>query len=185
MGVRGAGVMILAVDVQYRDNTGFCAGVLFDAWTSGEAAATLVSSTPDVGEYVPGEFYKRELPCILNLLEHVHEPLEYIVIDGFVFLDGESRPGLGKHLYDALQGSIPVIGVAKSTFAGMDDSCKVFHGGSGRPLYVTAIGCAAEHARQAVAMMHGAYRLPTMLKAVDQLCRQAALDTAMADSKQE
>ena len=168
--------MILAVDVQYRDNTGFCAGLLFQQWDAAEAMASFVAATPEVGEYVPGEFYKRELPCILNLLQSIHEPVTCVVIDGFVFLDGSSRPGLGKHLYDALQGAVPVIGVAKSSFDGIGADYRVQRGESGRPLFVTAIGCELAYAKEAVAMMHGKHRLPTILKSVDQLCRKAALE---------
>ena len=49
-------------------------------------------------EYVPGEFYKRELPCIIKLLDLVEEHIDCIIIDGFVYLDGDTRPGLGKHI---------------------------------------------------------------------------------------
>ena len=167
--------MILAVDVQYRDQFGFCAGVLFASWQDAVVAASLVRVTPEVGDYEPGAFYRRELPCILRLLEDVTAPLEAIVIDGYVFLDGHSRAGLGKHLYDALLGRIPVIGVAKSAFAGFPEGFEVFHGDSQRLLYVTAVGCAVAEAQAKVAAMHGPYRLPTLLKTVDRLCRQAAL----------
>jgi len=39
---------------------------------------------------------------------------EFIVIDGYVFTDGISRPGLGFYLYNSLSCKTPVIGVAKS-----------------------------------------------------------------------
>ena len=45
----------------------------------------------------PGQFYKRELPCILELLKQVNPLPNYIVIDGYVYLGGDEKPGLGKH----------------------------------------------------------------------------------------
>jgi deoxyribonuclease V len=50
----------------------------------------------------------------------------------------------------------------------------VERGGSAKPLYVTAAGIAAETAAAHVAAMHGAHRIPTLLKLVDRLVREAA-----------
>jgi deoxyribonuclease V len=47
----------------------------------------------------------------------------------------------------------------------------VLRGGSARPLYVTAAGLSADEAARRVRDMHGPYRIPTLLKRVDQLCR--------------
>ena len=55
--------MILAVDVLYTDGKGIAAGVLFENWESCSPVGEYVSEM-DVDEaYIPGQFYKRELPC--------------------------------------------------------------------------------------------------------------------------
>ncbi|MES2041429.1 MAG: hypothetical protein V4495_26730 [Pseudomonadota bacterium] len=82
---------LLAVDVAYADNDGatadaadttaignnhaYAAGVVFHDWSDDKPEKTCVSHTTSVAGYVPGEFYKRELPCILQLLsQHEIEP---------------------------------------------------------------------------------------------------------------
>jgi len=50
-------------------------------------------------DYVPGQFYKRELPSlraviVTSLLVH-----QYFVIDGYVWLGATDAPGLGAHLF--------------------------------------------------------------------------------------
>jgi deoxyribonuclease V len=163
--------MILAVDVHYSATTAFVAGVSFATWESESADHEYTSLVKGVADYEPGKFYKRELPCILQLLrEHSLEP-ECIVIDGYVFLDGASIPGLGKHLYDALNASTPVVGVAKQSFRGIPERYQVLRGNSMRPLYVTAVGMPLAEAKLHVQAMHGDHRIPELLKRVDQLCR--------------
>ena len=49
----------------------------------------------------------------------------------------------------------------------------MLRGGGARALWVTAIGLDADEAAERVRRMHGTYRLPTLLKHVDQLCRSA------------
>jgi deoxyribonuclease V len=46
-------------------------------------------------------------------------------------------------------------------------------GDSSRPLYVTALGVDVETAAEDVRRMHGRFRLPTMLKRADRLCRDS------------
>ena len=90
-----------------------------------------------------------------------------IFIDGFVYLGSDMRPGLGKHLFDALEGETVVIGVAKSPFVGASTSSETYRGGSKRPLYVTAAGIDQDQAKRIVEAMAGAYRVPTLLKLAD------------------
>lgn len=164
--------MILAVDVDYGDSSAIVAGVMFESWDDEDSEDIYISRIEGVADYVPGSFYKRELPCILALLtEHKLSP-EVIVIDGFVYLNGVDEPGLGKHLYDALDGKIAVIGVAKRAFKGIDEKYATYRGGSKKPLYVTAEGIDVQNARRAVETMHGKFRTPALLKKVDQVCRQ-------------
>ena len=64
--------MILAIDVDYhKDNTAKVAGVLFENWEDKEPKEVYISHIAEVNEYISGEFYKRELPCILDILEKV------------------------------------------------------------------------------------------------------------------
>ena len=121
--------------------------------------------------YKPGKFFKRELPCILKLIEEHQLRPGCIVIDGFVFLDGISEAGLGKYLYDALEGNVIVIGVAKNRYKNIDSKYEIYRGSSRKPLYVTVIGIDIEQAKRNILAMHGKFRLPTMIKRVDQMCR--------------
>jgi len=164
--------MILAVDVHYRETTAQVAGVAFHEWSDAQPAARFSTRTPIAAGYRPGEFYRRELPSILALLREHHLQPETILIDGFVYLDGDFRPGLGRHLYDALDGSTVVIGVAKRPFHGIPERHQLKRGGSLRPLYVTSAGIPLEIARRRVEAMHGPYRLPTLLKLADRESRE-------------
>ena len=163
--------MILAVDVAYRDGTAFIAGIAFDCWHDAKEKAIFTSRLDNPEEYVPGQFYRRELPCILKLLiEHSLVP-NTIVIDGLVYLDGKSEPGLGKYLYDALRGHISVLGVAKTPFERIPRDCDLYRGNSKKPLHVTSAGLPLADAKNCIQSMHGHYRIPTLLKKVDRIAK--------------
>ena len=165
--------MILAIDVQYTDDKADVAGVIFENWSSLDAIQCYLTEVAQVAEYEPGSFYKRELPCILQLLqEHKLKP-DIIVVDGYVYLDGVAKSGLGKHLYDSLGGEVEIIGVAKKPFVDISEKFAVYRGGSQKPLYVTSTGD-VEQAKESIRSMAGKHRNPVLLKKVDQLCREAA-----------
>ncbi len=166
--------MIVAVDVHYPKGIATAAGVLFRDWSSGEAELELSESIPIVEPYVPGSFYKRELPCLLKLLGRVVDQFDTVIVDGYVWLGPGESPGLGGHLFRELGKRIPVVGVAKSPFKGSADAQRVWRGRSVRPLYVTAAGVDPFEAARCVEKMHGPYRIPTLLRRVDQLCRSGA-----------
>jgi deoxyribonuclease V len=160
------------LDVQYRTEGAIVGCVLFSDWGDASAARELVELVPmKPAAYEPGSFYRRELPCLLRVLEPLRGSLELVIVDGYVWLDEKGRPGLGAHLHEALGGAIPVIGVAKTAFAGSTFAVPVLRGTSKRPLYVTAVGVDAREAGRSIASMHGTDRLPTLLKRVDQLAR--------------
>jgi deoxyribonuclease V len=166
--------MLACVDVDYRGDDAVAACVLFSAWGDAEPAAELVERISGVAPYVPGQFYRRELPCLLALLGKLPTQPDVVIIDGYVWLAGEDRPGLGARLYEALSREVPVVGVAKTRFQSAHLAVPVVRGeGSTRPLFVTAAGLDAAVAAAHVQGMHGAYRIPTLLKRVDHLCRQA------------
>lgn len=117
---------------------------------------------PPAADYVAGEFYRRELPCLLRLVKMADARPSVIVIDGYVTLSAEARPGLGWHLWEALERQVPVVGVAKTAFAGTPAECAVYRCGSRSPLFVTAAGLPLAEVKANVEAMHGPYRLPTL-----------------------
>ena len=164
--------VLAAIDVQYDDPHAAAACVAFNDWTDGTADRHASIRIDGVAPYVPGRFYERELPCILAVIEEIKQSFELIIIDGYVWLAHE-RPGLGQYLFEALGGGTPVVGVAKSEFADNDAAVPILRGSSGNPLFVTAAGCDLQTAASNVLRMHGANRIPTLLKSVDTLCRRA------------
>ncbi len=163
--------MIACVDVHYEESGARAAYLAFDTWSAPEPSDTAVTEIDEVAEYQPGEFYRRELPCLLTLLGEADDELDSIVVDGYVWLSDDGRPGLGAHLWDELSREVAVVGVAKNPFRGSGFAERVLRGDSSRPLYVTAAGMDAERAAEHVRSMHGEYRVPTLLRRVDHLCR--------------
>ena len=66
-----------------------------------------------------------------------------------------------------------MIGVAKTHFHGATAARPVLRGGSVGHLYVTAAGMDLATACGHIQNMHGNFRMPTLLKEVDRLCRTA------------
>jgi len=164
--------MILVVDVDYRDTTANTAALVFENFSDESPLSSYTKIIENIVEYEPGEFYKRELPCILEILKTVKEKIDLIIVDGYVWLDSDKKPGLGGHLYKSLSDKIPVIGVAKRSFHAKNDKMlKISRGQSANPLYITSVGIELEIAADLILNMHGIYRIPTLLKKVDQLCR--------------
>ena len=163
--------MILATDVLYdeQNNSALAAGVVFADWRSSKVVAEYAVHVEGIAPYEPGSFYKRELPCLMEILAVVAEEVTLILVDGYVDV-GPGHPGLGRHLYDTLGGSVPVVGIAKTHFEGTD-APQVLRGESASPLYVTAAGIDLGAVLEAVKGMSGPHRIPTMLKRVDALSR--------------
>jgi deoxyribonuclease V len=130
---------------------------------------------PDAAAYEPGNFASRELPAILAVLADA-DPVELVVVDGYVDLDPSGRPGLGGRLHQRI--GIPVIGVAKSAFRTATHAAAVRRDSTVRPLYVTAIGVAVDEAATLVADMAGRFRIPDALRRVDALARGRISPTA-------
>ena len=123
--------------------------------------------------YEPGSFYKRELPILLALLQQLERRPPTIIVDGYVWLDGDHRPGLGAILYQELAEQSAIIGVAKTSFGDASWCIPVLRGESRRPLFVSAVGMDAEEAAKGVQAMHGRHRIPTVLQLVDREARAA------------
>lgn len=166
--------MILAFDTYYYDNKAKTVCIEFTEWDQSTDFKVHTEIIDNVAEYIPGEFYKRELPCILSLLNNIDLKLvSIIIVDGFVYLDDDKKYGLGGHLYEKLNKQIPIIGVAKTNFASIEkDKKALLRGDSKKPLYVTSIGIDLEEAYQKIESMSGEFRMPTLLKEMDRLTKE-------------
>lgn len=165
---------ILAVDAAYGDTHVAAACVGFADWKADTASCAFAQRTetrPE--EYESGALYKRELPLLMRLLDQSPVPVSTVVVDGYVWLSGEGKPGLGARLHEALARDVAVIGVAKNRLNGDEWSRAVLRGASKAPLFVTAIGMPLDDAARHIANMSGAHRLPAFLKRADALARAA------------
>ena len=137
---------------------------------SDPAFSTLVCETTefveDVAPYRPREFYRRELPPLRAVLGKV-DGIDLLVIDGYVTLDPDGRPGLGAYAH--AEFGVPVIGVGKTRFASATHAVPVIRGNAKRPLYVTSAGLPPSDAAELVCAMAGEFRLPDALRRVDGL----------------
>jgi len=164
--------MKYVLDVQYNGNENAVVACLgFENWEDEKASYAKQHFVEDILPYVPGEFYQRELPCLLEALKYLTD-IECIVVDGYVWLDVESHKGLGLHLYDALEIKVPIVGVAKAKFGNTPEICELLRGESVKPLYITTKDMSLDEAKKLVTSMHGKYRFPTLLKEVDSLARK-------------
>jgi len=161
--------MIIAVDVYYEENKAKSVGVIFQGWEDSKPFEVIETFTENPHEYETGSFYKRELPCIQELLKLIDlNQIHTIVVDGYVYLNDEKKPGLGHHVYTHFSGKIPVIGVAKNAFRDNEAFVKkIYRGSSSKPLYITAVGIDLADAAQHIQRMHGEYRFPHLLKLLD------------------
>jgi deoxyribonuclease V len=162
--------MIVSLDTYYFDTHSTTAVVCFKDWQSAESFDEwCVNTHCNPSAYVPGKFFQRELPSLLNAIALLRESPDILIVDGYVWLDGNQRPGLGAMLYEAIFQKIPVVGVAKSRFKGAP-ATEVFRGASKKPIYVTSVGCESDPA-PLVASMHGNHRIPSLIKRTDFLSR--------------
>lgn len=165
--------MIYAFDTYYYENYANTVCIAFEDWKSEEEVEVFTEQTPIISEYESGAFYKRELPCILSLLSKiVLKEEDIIIVDGYVTLDDNGKIGLGGHLYEALEGKFPIVGIAKNEFTTPDSHRRsVLRGDSKTPLFVTAKGVDVDQIKSEIEQMYGSYRIPALLKKLDQLSR--------------
>ena len=133
-----------------------------------QVVRTQTAMVAAVDPYRPGEFCRRELPPLRAVIPAAGE-LSLIVVDGYVDLDPDGRPGLGAHVHGEF--GVPVVGVAKTAFGTATHAARVLRGQSSRPLYVTAAGMTIADAAALVTEMAGRFRIPDALKTVDRLAR--------------
>jgi deoxyribonuclease V len=138
-----------------------------------KTAQTIAVCIDKVEDYESGSFYKRELPCIVELLKKIdRNSINIIIIDGYVYLNNDLKPGLGYYLYEYLNENIPIIGVAKKTFHNNLNVIPLLRGKSNTPLYITSAGIDLSEAAESIKKMYGEFRIPTLLKLTDQLTRR-------------
>jgi deoxyribonuclease V len=173
--------MFACVDVGYRGDEGpaVASCVVYEDWATQQSHEERLAVMRRVAPYTPGRFYRRELPCILQVLDKVQTPIDVIVVDGYVWLDDEGTPGLGAHLFRAVEHKIPVIGIAKSPFGNFQGQRRVVRGCSRKPLFVTAAGIDVEVAARSVRLMHGSHRMPTSVARAHQLSRSTDVASAL------
>ncbi len=165
---------IVAIDAAYGETRSAVGAVYFRDWASEHTHAT--SSFIREGKppaYEPGAFYKRELPLLMEALDQAEMPISAVVIDGYVWLSADRKPGLGARLYEAVARRIPVIGVAKTVFRDDTWSEKVRRGASDAPLYVTSVGIDRADAARRIVGMSGEGRTPKLLSLADRQARSA------------
>ena len=174
--------MLLALDSYYKDDICNTSLIVFNKEESKTIYADTIY-TKVTSEYIPGEFYKRELPGIKKILKkfikeqpELWSQIHAVIVDSYITLKVGDKEwdGLGAYVnkfLDKIKQHKIIYGVAKSKFGECDEiSCKVYRGKSKNPLYVqtTAAPIVAGHT---ICYMHGKYRIPTMLKEVDRLSR--------------
>lgn len=166
--------MILAFDTYYFDNKAKTVALTFKNWEDSIEQNIFSELLENAEEYTSGEFYKRELPCILSLIKNINpKEIELIIIDGFVYLNDDLKKGLGAYLYESLNQKVPIIGVAKTDFISLKSNKRLLlRGESKNPLYITAIGIHLDKATSNIQLMHGEYRIPTLLKRLDMITKE-------------
>lgn len=166
--------MIIAIDVHYRTEVAKIVAVQFENWADAAPNQIFIEMKTDIAEYEPGAFYKRELPCIIEVMKKVDmNAVTCIVVDGYVYLNDDDKKGLGYYVFEYFGDKIPVIGVAKTSFHQNTKNVRpILRGGSANPLYVTSIGIDLDEAAQKIQSMAGEFRMPTLLKLMDTLTKE-------------
>lgn len=161
--------LIVALDVAYANGQAYGAAVGFHDWLDEKPQFIDCVSDAIASDYVPGTFWMRELPILQKLVEHLHphEGRRIFLVDGYVWLSADGARGIGAMLWeDVLQRKDVVIGVAKTPYRHAPH-IEVQRQGSQKKLFVTAAGVDPIVAAQIIRTMHGAYRIPTLIKWAD------------------
>ena len=157
--------MKLVMDVHLEGEGARVAAVAFDDWAAAEGTKNHVLRVEHVEKPAKGELDLRALPWLVQLLDANRLQPEVIVLDGFVHLDAQDTPALGRRLHDTLGGRVAVIGVSKSLFKGdTPDQFCIFREDETPPLVITCEGIDLGAAKARIRMMHGRKRLPTLMK---------------------
>jgi hypothetical protein len=152
----------IAIDAYYIGDICHVVGGIFNKWRDEHVSKFIYADVKVNSEYIPGEFYKRELPGILKLLEQVNlDEFDTIIIDGYVhlkelghisddgrFISGPVKKGLGCHLRTALSSyymerkpkkRLNIVGIAKTLYGDNSEYGQCYRGDSKKPLYITGL----------------------------------------------
>jgi len=163
--------LIACLDVHYADPRAAVACVVLSSWQATQPEECVVRTVDRVMPYEAGAFYRRELPCIEEVLKALRRVPEILVVDGYVWL-GHGKKGLGAYLFE-VRGSVgAVVGIAKTRFIGAELVGEVLRGQSRNPLFVSSVGMDLAEACAHVEEMHGKFRVPWAMSEVDRLARE-------------
>lgn len=96
--------MKLAIDAYYFENKAKIVGILFLDWEDEQPIQVVSMCKENIATYESGAFYKRELPCIIDLVDKINlVEITCIILDSFVYLDDDKKMGLGGYLYEYLK----------------------------------------------------------------------------------
>ena len=162
----------IAIDSYYYSDTDcYTVGVIFEDWKQESPSHIISCHTSEFASYIPGEFYKREMPGIQNLLGMIDlGEYDTIILDSYILLDEGDKvvPGLGMHLAEELPDHINLIGVAKSLFGECQRiSVAVLRGQAKKPLWIQGYGLSDQEAANLISQMSGKCRIPNLLKILD------------------
>ena len=163
--------MIACFDVYYDHSCAYAAALTFFDWADTLPNEQYELVIHDIGEYIPGNFYQRELKPITEIIKMIQTPIKYFVIDAYCHLSDSYDPGLGEYLFQKLPPESVIIGVAKNRFRNTTHAFELCRGGSDRPLFITSIGIEYRLAADRIKSMAGDHRIPMLLKTVDRLSR--------------
>lgn len=156
--------MILSIDVDYRNDYAVAVGIEFNDWNDKTPSNIYYSKCYEYGEYISGQFYKRELPCIKALINEHNLSPSLIIVNGYVYLE-DNKPGLGYYVYDTY--NVPVIGIASKPYKNPIDKYIIYRGNSKTPIYISSVGMPIEEAKVKIRNMYGKYRMPYLIKLTD------------------
>lgn len=170
-------VSYLSTDVAYDGTTGYGIGVVFSRFDDDTPEKVIEVTVPDVGEYIAGEFYKRELKVLLAIYEEYQRIYEKNPLVVFVdaYVDLGDKKGCGRYFAEAIEDSSIVIGIAKNEYkpateAGVAEP--ILRGSSTKHLFVTSSIISKEDAAFFVKQLHGENRHPTLIKKTDMLTKE-------------
>lgn len=172
----------LAIDIYYEEDSAHVVGIMFESLEHDSVPSEIYECFSAVESgYISGQFYKRELPPIIDLLENyiglsrISAEVEMIILDGFYMLSNNNE-GLGKHLESYLDSKgikVEIMGIAKSgvsSFSQFAQSCIRGKHGTTSPLWVNG-SVRGKNYSKLVKKMSGEYRLPDILKYLDNLTK--------------
>jgi deoxyribonuclease V len=165
--------MIACFDVHYENDFAIAAAVVIENRRDEKPVSQYTVRCEDVEDYQAGSFYQRELKPLQKVLQEIESAIDVFVIDAYCHLSDQKAPGLGAYFHELLPKEAIVIGVAKNRFRDTTHAVELYRGESQRPQFVTSIGVEYLVAAERIREMGGKHRVPTILKAVDRLCRDS------------